>query len=165
MSEVGTAVEFDVQLTKADLRQAATAWQFRRPMTWLFLVIGTLLLFSSVAESVVHAKVLAVPLGVGLIWILWPFLIPVLQTRKSRQGPGALAAAHYQVDDERLRRTTKETAVEFTWSSLFGFRNTARAILILTNKTCFFVIPKRSFPDEAELLRFTSIVSSHLAKK
>lgn len=162
MSQVNTeTVEIDVHLMTSDLRRALFMWQFHRPLAWLFLSIGSVVLLASLTEYLQQHFIPPAPLIIGLFWFAFPFVMPIVQARKAKQIPGGFVA-HYMIDHRTLRRTTNGTAVEMAWEVLYGIRETADAFLVLTNKSCFFVIPKRSFATQADLSLTTQIFSEHL---
>ncbi len=160
--EAGT-VEFEIQLSTSDLRQALFAWQLRKLGTWLLFGVGSLMLLGCLAE---HLQGHAIPvpwLMIGLAWLTLPFLLPALQVRKANLNPEGLAVARYKIDASGIKRSTRGTDVELAWNVLYGLHETSRAFLILTNKNCFFVIPKSSLHGDV-LIRTTNLLS-HLRKR
>jgi hypothetical protein len=165
MNEIDTGiVEFQVRLSTSELRSALFGWSFRRPWTWLLLCIGSLLLLASAGEYLLRHTTPGAGLWIGVAWILLPFLLPVLQTRQATLTAEGLAAATYMLDANGVQRQTSGTAVELAWNVLYGFRETSSAFLLLTNKNCFFVIPKRLLPPN-ELMRVAKIFSANLKRR
>ena len=157
-------VEFEIQVRGSDLRQALLAWQLRKPWTWLLVGIGSLMLLGSLAEYLQGHAIPAPWLTVGSVWVLLPFFLPFIQVRKTNLGPEGLATAQYKIDSRGIKRATAGTSVELAWNILYGIHETSRAFLVLTNKNCFFVIPKQLLDGDA-LVRTANLLSHNLRRR
>jgi hypothetical protein len=96
-------------------------------------------------------------LAIGLMWAALPFL-PLART-STYLGVDELRPSRYRLDERILKRSTDVSTLEFAWSNLLGFRETSAAFLLFTTKRCFFVIPKRAFPDPDYLAQVTSFLN------
>ncbi len=148
--------EFDVRLTVSDIRLAILAWILRRPLTWIMECVAAFFLLVFFIDVVATPSRPIPMLVIGLVWAVLPFL-PLMRT-SSYLGVDELRPSHYRFDEQGLKRTTDVSSLELGWASVLGYRETSAALLLVITKRCFFMIPKRAFPDTESVARVSSFL-------
>lgn len=114
-------------------------------------------------EWVVRAamSVTAALAGFGIMYVLVLFL----QLVSARTSRGVIGPHEYILSDDGFRDRTPQTDSFMKWSFILGLITTQSYALVRVSNACFYIIPRRSFPDHDQYQEFIDTIRGALDSK
>ena len=156
-------MEFETQLTGDDLHRAMLLHSRLRHLT-IFALAATLVL-ASVITFVLHLSGLGILLAAVVLFILLRravtrfVFMPEWELRGYSRQKMLQAPLQVCVSEGGLQFVNQYGNVHLTWDRFIGWKEDAQLFLLYQSPSIYFVIPKRSFPDESQRQQFMELLT------
>ncbi len=157
-----------------DLFIGSARSQFRSPLIWLVFAATFLFFRIFPLLKAPEFNIIMLPLaisfsfiGQAFLWLIIILIVSALSALLQFFGPnreGVIGEHVITFSDTSFTEQTKFNKTEHQWNSIFRISENWLHIYIYLDRSRYYVIPKKIFPDKAALSSFLTFMQSNISK-
>jgi hypothetical protein len=143
-----------------------------------FILIFAMAVIGFTVYAIIHANMLQPPdehwtafaedakpwLALMLIGLISIPLLLLNKTRRVLRGPRAKAGCQFHVTNNGVRTESTAGSFDLNWTAFVGAREQSTTFSLFLSRAQFFVIPKRCFSSNEDLVMFREIIRANVPK-